>query len=222
MESRRGFTPTLDRAPKRQNDFLGNLRLLGQFNGSQIRQNLNFRRFENRSARLSAGFTLIEILVVVSITVLLSTILVVYSRSGENQAALFKEQAKVIGILLKAKNLSLQSYAVEGGGPICGYGVHLDVAKNEFLIFKDSADSCSSSDNKYSGSNEDLEKHLLDSRLKFLSSEFIDILFIPPDPTVIIDGDIDKSGQFSVTIESIDGVGIKKIGVNNSGQVTAN
>ncbi len=168
-----------------------------------------------------SGFTLVEVLVVISITVLLSAVLIVYNRSGESQIVLLKEQAKIIGILLRAKNLALQIYSPDGGGVVCGYGVHFDIVKSEFLIFKDLADLCASSDNKYSGLSEDLEKHLLDSRLKFLSSEFIDILFIPPDPTVIIDGDIDKSGQFSVTIESIDGVGIKKIGVNNSGQITA-
>ena len=168
-----------------------------------------------------SGFTLVEVLVVISITVLLSAVLIVYNRSGESQIVLLKEQAKIIGILLRAKNLALQIYSPDGGGVVCGYGVHFDVAKNEFLIFKDSADLCSSSDNKYSGPNEDFEKHKIDSRLKFLSLELADLLFIPPDPVVAIDGDINKKGSFEIVIGSVDGAGEKKIKVNNFGQITA-
>ena len=170
----------------------------------------------------SAGYTLVEVLVAISVTVLLSSILIIYNHSGESQIALFKEQAKIIGILLKAKGLAVQTYSSSGGdGAVCGYGVHFDAVNGVYLIFTDLAEPCSSSDNKYSGSNEDFEKHKIDSSLNFLSLGLVDLLFIPPDPAVIIDGNADKKGSFEIAISSKSGGSEKKIKVNNFGQISA-
>jgi hypothetical protein len=165
------------------------------------------------------SFTLIEMLIAVSITVLLSSVLIIYSRVGENQIILFKDQARIVGTLLRAKNLAFQIYSE--GAEVCGYGAYLDPVSGNFIIYKDLADPCSNSDNKYSGASEDFELNKLDLKLKFSNPEFSDILFIPPEPKVIIDGDPAKKGEFSITIETSDGANFKKIKINDFGQISA-
>lgn len=166
------------------------------------------------------GFTLVETLVTITVTALLSAILIGYSRNSGDQAILFRDQAKIIGALLRAKNLALQTYAIENGA-ICGYGAHFDSVTDDFFIFKDLAEPCSASDNKYSGEAEIFEEYQLGRRVKFSVLGFADILFIPPDPTVIIDGDSGKKGDFMITVAAISGSGAKNIKVNDFGQVTA-
>lgn len=169
--------------------------------------------------RNDQGFTLIEILVTVTITTLLSAILIGYSRVGNTQIILFKEQARIVNALLRAKSLSLQIFTKQI--PACGYGIHFDSAGRSFILFRDAADLCSDSDNRYSGSAEDLGVQILDPQLKFSNLQLIDLLFIPPEPTVIIDGDSSKTGDFIIEIDTAAGGNPKKIKVNNFGQVSA-
>src|SRR3989344_9601663 len=166
-----------------------------------------------------SGFTLIETLVTLTITALLIGVLITYNRAGGLQIAVFKDQAKIINTLLRAKSLSLQIFTE--AVPACGYGVHFDAANKIFLIFKDLADPCSGSDNRYSGSTEDLEVISLDSQLKFSNLGLSDILFIPPEPLVVIDGDLGKTGDFLIEIDTLSGGSPKKIKINNFGQVSA-
>lgn len=68
----------------------------------------------------TTGFTLVETLVVVGITIIMTTTLIAYTRSSGRQITLYTEQAKLIGILNRAKSLALQR---EGAEVFCAYGV---------------------------------------------------------------------------------------------------
>ena len=173
---------------------------------------------DNKSL-LESGFSLLEILVVLGVMTMLSTVVFSYGRSGENQIILFQEQAKMVSAILRSKNLAIQTYLDEES--ICGYGVHIDLSKNRLIIFKDKFESCNDSDNRYSGDNEDFEIIDLHERLSALESDFTDVLFIPPDPQTVFDGDFNKKGSYTLIIKSDSVSGEKYISVNNFGQVTA-
>lgn len=164
---------------------------------------------------LRSGFTLIEMLVVISITALLSSVLIVYSRIGERQILLFREQSKVINIILKSKSLALQTYVT--GEKVCGYGVHFEVPRTA-ILFRDLADDCSASDDVYSGSTEDFEKLNLDNLIVFSELNFTDILFIPPDPQVIL---TPSQASGSIFIKANDSDAVVKVKINSAGQVSA-
>ena len=168
-----------------------------------------------KNSSILSGFTLIEILVVVSITALLSSILIVYSRVGERQILLFREQAKIINMILKSKSLALQTYVT--GEKICGYGVHFE-APRSVILFKDSADDCATSDNIYSGAGEDFEKMKLDNLIVFLELDFTDILFIPPDPQVKLTPALSAG---TISIKADDSESVAKVKINSAGQVSA-
>ena len=144
-----------------------------------------------------------------SVTIILSTILVLNSRSGEQQVILFKDQARVTGTILRSKSLALQTFkSVE---EVCGYGVHI-VMPRTFILFKD-IEPC---DSQYSGVSENVEVYELDSKLAFTQT-ISDILFLPPDPTVIINPDQE---QALIVISRTDGTNNVTIKVNRGGQVS--
>lgn len=168
-----------------------------------------------------AGYTVVEMLVVISVTALLAGILIIYSRTGEHQIILFRDQAKIINTILRAKSLAIGTYAEET--PACGYGVHfVQNEQSQFILFKDLAEPCSDSDNDYSGEIENFEINELDAKLKFSNLEFTDILFIPPEPEVIIkkEGADIAANEAIIEIATLDQSSSKTIKVNKFGQVT--
>lgn len=170
-----------------------------------------------RNRKSGAGFTLIEMLVVISIMTLLSSLLILYSRTGENQIILFREQARVISILNRAKSLSVQIF--NAPEPPCAFGVHFSQAENSFLVFRDLAADCHSSDNIYSGGDNFFEKYKLDSQIKFGKVTLMDVVFIPPNPKTLIDNDPNKN-EASIILETLDAGASLKVKINNAGQIT--
>jgi prepilin-type N-terminal cleavage/methylation domain-containing protein len=159
------------------------------------------------------GFTIIEMLVIIGIISLISAILIVYIRAGGRQIVLFREQAKLVSVLARAKYLAISTFGREGVP--CGYGVHF-TSPRTFLIFKDLADNCQSSDQKYSGSLETQESFELDSLLEFETLTFSDILFIPPDPSIVINPTQDEATLIIKAVGSEDSAVIK---INSAGQI---
>lgn len=164
------------------------------------------------------AFTLIELLVVVAVMILLSSVLIGYSHLGERQIILFKEQAKLINILSRAKSLSVVGFGESTENFPCGYGIYFE-APRTFIIFKDlsSGDDCSMADKKYSGTDELFESFILNSTLEFGELTFSDIIFIPPEPLVVITPIQD---QAVITIKIVNTNDSKTIKINNAGQIS--
>lgn len=164
-----------------------------------------------------AGFTVLEMMVVISIMILLSSVLILYSRTGENQIVLFRDQSRLITGLNRAKSLSIQSFDVSS--PSCAFGVHLSKAENAFLIFRDLATDCQNADHIYTDSGELFESYQLSPRLKFGEITLTDIVFIPPDPKTLIDNDSNKT-EAAIVLETLNGNTSLEVKINNVGQIT--
>ncbi|MBI5401300.1 prepilin-type N-terminal cleavage/methylation domain-containing protein [Candidatus Wolfebacteria bacterium] len=172
----------------------------------------------------NSGFTLLELLVVMSLTIILTGGLLIYSRGSERQLILLRDEAKIIGALQQAKSMAL---SVAGG--VCGYGVHFEQS-GKIIVFKDlsSSPDCTDADNKYIvqpekkcglPESECISQTSLDKTIQFSDLNFNDIVFIPPDLTVIIDNNVSKTKAW-VKIRVSGGVLEREIIVNNSGQIS--
>jgi prepilin-type N-terminal cleavage/methylation domain-containing protein len=175
----------------------------------------------NTNKNTKNGFTLIEMLVVIGIISILSGIFIVYSRTGEQQIVLFKEQAKVMAAVSRAKILGISAFRESSteAGSSCGYGVHIELP-NTVIIFKDIAQNCELSDQRYTPANpsEKFESFQLDPRVKLdVMTSLTDIVFIPPDPSVVITPDQD---QAVIVIKTIDDKSSATIKVNSAGQIS--
>ena len=160
------------------------------------------------------GFTIIEIVVILGIIALLTSSLILYSRSGERQVILFREQSRIISALSRAKSLALATF----GQPDvpCGYGVHFE-ARRTFLIFKDLSFDCATSDHRYSGGEEVVESFELSPVISFDALPITDVVFIPPDPTVILTPDQEQAIIF---LKTTDGRGSAFIKLTSAGQIS--
>lgn len=88
--------------------------------------------FPLRNKKERGGFTLIEILVVLMITALLSGVVVFYGTNARSRNALIVEGSKVAQLLLRAKSLAISTYNIP---PIpCGYGVFFDHFNNRYSL----------------------------------------------------------------------------------------
>jgi len=168
----------------------------------------------------SKAFTMIELLVVMGTITLLSSVLIMYSRAGERQIVLFKEQAKVVTLLIKARSLSIGTFG-DSGAP-CDYGVHFSPPDTAILFreYSPSNDSqCSDVNKIYDSPGEKIEEIKLNSVVRFGVLELTDVVFIPPDPQVIIDSGPNKPSAL-IKIQTIDGSAEKTVKITNAGQIT--
>lgn len=178
-----------------------------------------------------AGFTLIEVIVVIAITAMLSSFLILYNSNSRQRIALFVEQAKIAQTLQRAKSISLSKYAVPGDSS-CGYGVRFDYTAQPqtYFVFQyalGAGEDCSQvsfiqdDDNHIQpvpglafevNSNVVFDQDPHDDRIEY-------VLFIPPNPRVLVTtGDIThKSGKVYLKIKSGDEQAV--IGVGSAGQI---
>ncbi|PIR06105.1 hypothetical protein COY65_02445 [Candidatus Jorgensenbacteria bacterium CG_4_10_14_0_8_um_filter_39_13] len=171
-----------------------------------------------------SGYTLIEMLVVVGILALLTSITVLYGRTGEEQVALFRSQAEIIGVLNRAKTLSLQIYfsssTVE---KVCGYGVHFDT-NNTFFLFKDLVNfpaDCSTANHQYDNNEQMESPRSLSKNLQFGNETSVtDVDFVPPDPKTYLN----SSSSFptaTISIQSKTTTAKVYVKINQGGQITS-
>jgi len=174
----------------------------------------------NDCVSVKKGFTLIETLVIISILTLLTSFLILYSHGGERQIILLREKAKLISTILRAKSLSLNTLIEDEPG--CGYGVGFE--GTNYFIYKDLAGDCLNSDRLYSGpaSGERLENDVfnLDPALKFLQRDISDVLFVPPDPQVFLDGG-QSILEAVIALSTLDESSQTSIIINNAGQISS-
>lgn len=154
------------------------------------------------------GFTLIEILIVLAITALLSSLAIVYTHVGQNQISLSIEESKIAQLILEAKELSIATYS--SNSATCAYGVAFNYTNSSYSLFAYNAAATSS---EYAGrpicpslastsiaiASSAIQQYesgswqmytapgvVLDGSGGAASDTIQDILFYPPDPCTLI------------------------------------
>jgi prepilin-type N-terminal cleavage/methylation domain-containing protein len=185
---------------------------------------INFKKSKIIIMRNNKGFTLIEMITVLGVTALLSGLLLVYSRQGENFSLVLRTRTKVISDINRAKNLAIATKDWDGQ-QTCGYGVYFDVNNNRYIIFTDTSYDCEGS-NHLRVANNDVEIIPLPDKFEYLSSNINQVFFLPPDPTIYFDGELAAGEQAEISFrlkEEYKGQGQETLGfkifINSIGQV---
>ena len=173
------------------------------------------------------GFTLIEILVVIGITMMLASLTLTYSKVGERQVALYVETQHIANFIFRAKSLSLATYI--GSTPNrCGYGVEINYALKKYILFayqEPNPPACASLSSIPAAFRVAIESFSMDPKivLKNSSSDSLrEVLFVPPDPKVLLstdDGSTLTDQPTTIYLETIDGGAKRTITVSASGRV---
>lgn len=183
-----------------------------------------------KSVPLSPGFSLIEILVVIGVTTIITGVFIAYSSGSREVLALSLEKAKVAQLILRAKSFAL-STKTETGVFICGYGLLVDETSETFTLFRyegDRAECAAAESNLLNPSLvRIIESHILGPSVRFdqrvlRGNELESVLFIPPEPTAVIvaGGDV-TAGAAVIYLRGVGSAARKAaITVSPNGQVS--
>ncbi|MDD5145535.1 MAG: type II secretion system protein [Candidatus Pacebacteria bacterium] len=132
------------------------------------------------------GFTLVEIMVVISIIGIMSAITIPRYRSGQNHLALQRAASKLAQDIRRAEEMVISSADCPacGGSSARGYGVFAISGSDSYILYADTQ----SPDKFYSGSDAvletiKLEKNIVISGINTPQNQ-ISVNFEPPDPAV--------------------------------------
>lgn len=185
---------------------------------------------------MKRGFTLVEMVIVVAITIILSGYIIIYGSSSRNQTAVHIEIAKLSQTIMRAKALTttfISSSTAASDEPPCGYGVEIDYNAETYTLFayeRIGSGICLPLDN--GGSSGRLnqgrktpigEVQNLPSGVELVRNgdSLADVLFRPPAPTTELffdDASLNNSNEGFVYLRPVNGAEIS-ISVNRGGQV---
>jgi len=179
-----------------------------------------------------AGFSLAELLVVMFIISLLSSMVLANHRAGQRQYALFQATQQLVSDLRKAQNMAMSGVGIgevegEPGKYYCGYGIenNYTARPTSYRFFLDKSPNCLTSNNIYDSNDVLLETVNLPNRIKIkvtTPSPPLDVLFRPPDPTTYIKNNqgVGISGTITLEIEGTSST--KTITVTTAGLIYSN
>lgn len=171
------------------------------------------KNYFNQLLGAGAGFTLIELIVSISLLVFMSTIILVDYRGTSKRSALSMEAHKFVGDIRRAQNMALGSREDAGGAiPLGGWGVYISDAST-YAIFADDGDEI------YDGGDSVYQTVNLSNAVTFLATNVgASLVFLSPDPKTYIDGL--NSGDITITMQqSLDASNTKRVFVNYLGLV---
>lgn len=183
---------------------------------------------------MKRGFTLLEITVVVSIIILLSTVFIASYRGGEKQFALKRSAHQLAQGLRRAQEMAMSGQEFKGAFQ-GGFGIHFTVtpeAENTgtYTLFVDcdndkvfdggipTCDDCTGESCIGPTFSEEIEIFSLEEGIKIanlLPSSPLDVVFFPPDPEITI---TPSANLASITL-TFDGQSQKIITINTAGLI---
>ncbi|HDZ54783.1 MAG TPA: prepilin-type N-terminal cleavage/methylation domain-containing protein [Candidatus Nealsonbacteria bacterium] len=170
------------------------------------------------------GFTLIELLVVISIIVILTGIVLVSYRAGEQQLALQRAANKLAQDIRRVQEMAMSAKESQKifppGVPLGGYGIHLTRGENQYIIYSDGGNEKWGGAGDFIEENIGLEKGVFIKNIEPPAASF-SINFKPPDPIIrIVDAaGVDKDNVAIILALEADSNKIKKIRVNKAGRI---
>lgn len=181
----------------------------------------NFMKLKDKK---NAGFTILEALVVVTITVLLSSALLLNGRKGSHSLDLKRGVQTLMVILRDVEGRATSAKSVKCGAfdKVPYYGLHIQQDSSnqaEYTIFAD----CDR-DNVFNVATDDfiIEQKIIDG--VFVNStipasgggSYLDVVYIPPVPQVAVNGSIIMSGTFTIQLCSWAETGLCSSIIGNS------
>lgn len=140
----------------------------------------------------NSGFTLVEILVVISIIIIMSGIVFVGYREGERQLILQRAANKLAQDIRRVEEMAMSAKECQpcgGGVPVGGYGVYFDKSNpSSYIIYADTQPP--QGNEFYTPGDNVVETLQLESGV-FIQNinttpEKVGINFKPPDPAIMI------------------------------------
>jgi hypothetical protein len=173
---------------------------------------------------MQRGSTLIEVLVAVGVSAMLTALVVVYGSGGRKTTSLYVDTVKLAQTILRAKSQAVLIY-YNPTNPVCGYGMRFfNDSQPAYALFRYAAaegESCDSipvvDDTHYV----EIQRFPLAAGISFGASTTVDtILFVPPDPQTLLWKGVDhvrSSGAIELQVGS--STMKRSVTITTSGQI---
>lgn len=175
----------------------------------------SFWSIGNRKIGDEAGFTLVEMIVTLSIAAIVTALVIGNLGTVRFRLALTRSAQRLSLDLHRAESDSLTSREFKTSGVPAGWGMHFyGAGSTSYTIF---ADLGNPGDNiRAADGSEDLESFNFEPGVTMTSSNITDIVFIPPDPTIIFTPAVISA---SIVLSTIDGSLTRTVTINKFGAI---
>jgi len=155
---------------------------------------------------MKKGFTLVELLVVISIIILLTGLVTTNYRAGQKSFYLQRSTQKLASDIRRVEEMAISTREISCGKPDYGIYVGPNFPTNSYILFAD----CNLNQHYDSGSDVKIEENQLETGVQIISvsPSPLNLTFTPPDPTVNVSGGTqaqilisNSAGQKTITVE---------------------
>ena len=177
----------------------------------------------NKISFSNRGFTLVEVLAAIFIIGVLSTVILLNYRTGQDEAKLTRSAAAFEADLRRAQNLAVSSTDFNGLIP-CGYGIgYADNRTYSIYVGQlGGLTSCQATNHNYeSGIDSIFQSSRIIEQGVIFTTSFADIFFEPPDPATYINNS--KAAGVSVTVNlclEADLTKCRNLTIDTAGRIT--
>ena len=163
------------------------------------------KKFREKKQRIFTGFTIIEMMVTLSIITVLLTMMLAYNRKAEKINYLNRAVNRVLFEVKRAQDLAMLVWqqSPETSQKICGWGLYWgdedNSLQNKIILFKDFCKEGENyGDNKYS--EDEQEEVILLKEVVITGTNVESLCFVPPDPKLYFYPPLDKGEAAELTL----------------------
>lgn len=152
-----------------------------------------------KSQKLSRGQTLIEIIVTLSVVVGLTSLLILYNRTGQRIARLPRAAERMVFDIRKAQNYALTVREFQAGEVPCAYGINFVVGAGGYTIFADRAPDCAAA-NGVMDPGEEVETITMEEGVIVQSANISVARFVPPSAATAFTPGSETIGRITLAL----------------------